>query len=156
MKVQDVMTVHPALGTPETNLSTIAALMVERNCGVIPIVESTTSATLVGIVTDRDITCRVVARGDDPLSKTAADCMSAPVFSLPESATLEECRRAMEVHQVRRIPIVDKDGACRGIVSVADLADWCRYEETFAIVQAVSHGPQTASRYKDSSDVASP
>jgi CBS domain-containing protein len=146
MQVKDIMTRHPACCTPETSLHTVACLMVEKGCGAIPIVKSPESPILVGIVTDRDIACRIVAQGENPQHISASDCMSYPVFSLNPEASVEECRLAMERHQVRRIPIVEEDGACSGIVSLADIVEWSLYEETARVVMAVSHGPRTASR----------
>ena len=147
MRVKDVMTRHPACGTPDTNLYTIAGLMVEKGCGAVPIVKSPETMALVGIVTDRDITCRIVARGDDPMRKIAADCMSSPVITVRLDESLEDCRLAMEHHKVRRIPVIDEDGACCGIVSLADVAEWSQYEESAEVVMAVSHGPRTGSRF---------
>lgn len=147
VQVKDIMTRHPACCTPETSLHTVACLMVEKGCGAIPIVRSPESPELVGIVTDRDIACRIVAQGRDPQHTTAADCMSSPVISLDSEASIETCRRTMERHKVRRIPIVGADGTCCGIVSLADIAEWSLYEQTARVLMAVSHGPRTASRF---------
>ena len=122
MKARDIMTGEIATATRETSLEAIAKMLVERDCGAIPIVESASSRKPVGIVTDRDIVCRVVAAGKDALKLTAADCMSSPCVTATPETRLDECCTAMEKAQVRRLVIVDADGACCGMVSQADIA----------------------------------
>jgi predicted transcriptional regulator/YHS domain-containing protein len=103
------------------SLKDVARLMVEFDCGEIPVVDGGANRP-VGVVTDRDITCRTVAQGKNPLDLSARDCMSAPVVTVTPDTPVEECCRTMEEHQLRRIPVVDEGGACCGIVSQADLA----------------------------------
>jgi CBS domain-containing protein len=122
MSIDDVMTHDPACCTPETPLREVARMMVEHNCGEIPLVQAPDDAVLLGVITDRDIVCRAVARGENPMSLLASDCMTSPVVSLSTGATLEECCRVMEAHQIRRVPIVDENGVLCGIVSQADIA----------------------------------
>jgi CBS-domain-containing membrane protein len=102
-------------------LKDVARLMVEFDCGEIPVVDSGAKRP-VGVVTDRDIACRTVAQGRNPLDLSAKDCMSAPVVTVTPDTMVEECCRTMEAHQIRRIPVVDEGGSCCGIVSQADLA----------------------------------
>ena len=79
MKVNDVMTQEPACCTPETPLRDVAKMMVESDCGEIPVVDSQRTMRPVGVVTDRDIVVRCVAAGKNPLEAEAEDCMSSPV-----------------------------------------------------------------------------
>jgi CBS domain-containing protein len=113
------MTADPACCSPQTTLDQIARLMVENNCGEIPIVDR--SGYLIGVVTDRDIVCRIVAKGENPRDHIAEDCMSTPVFAVAGDAPLDEVVGMMETHQVRRVPVVDRDGCCAGIIAQADL-----------------------------------
>src|SRR5437773_9067219 len=122
MKIKELMTKNPACCTPDTNLQRVASMMVECNCGEIPVVESQQTMKPVGVVTDRDIACRAVAKGKNPLQMTAKDCMSMPVVTVTPENTVEESLRLMKKHQIRRIPVVDQRGACCGIVAQADLA----------------------------------
>ena len=119
MKVKDVMTPDPTCCTPETPLIDVATLMVDNDCGEIPVVENRIP---VGAVTDRDIVCRIVAKGLNPREKSAADCMSTPVVTVTTDTTVEDCCRLMEEKMIRRVPVVDENGACCGIVALADLA----------------------------------
>ena len=122
MQVKDVMTATPACCTAETSLQEVANLMVENDCGAIPVVDSEDSNKPIGLITDRDIVCRAVAEGLNPLDLTANDCMTSDVLTVTEQTSFEECCRLMEEKQVRRVPVVDADGALVGIVALADVA----------------------------------
>jgi len=121
-RARDVMTIHPACCTPETNGEEIARLMIECDCGEIPVVQDWQSRKLIGVVTDRDIVCRLVAAGRNPLESRARDCMSSPVVFATAETDLDECCRLMEQHRIRRLPIVDAEGRCCAILSQADIA----------------------------------
>src|SRR4030095_6177010 len=77
MKVNEIMSNNPACCTRETSLQDVAVLMVEHDCGEIPVVDNMQSKRPVGVVTDRDITCRTVALGKNPLELRARGCMSS-------------------------------------------------------------------------------
>jgi CBS domain-containing protein len=111
--------------------------MCENACGAIPVVEGPDGRVLVGIVTSRDITCRVLASGKSPTETTARDCMSSPVVTLAPDATVDDCCRAMERSGVRRIPVLDAGGACTGIVSLDDVAYWAPNQATASLIRAV-------------------
>jgi len=122
MQVQEIMTSNPACCTPEMDLQQAARLMTQYNCGAIPVIEDEQSKHLIGIITDRDITCRAVAEGQNPFAATVADCMSSPVYTVKPDTDLEECVHMMEEHQVRRMPVSDGNGCCCGMVAQADIA----------------------------------
>ena len=82
MQVKEVMTANPACCTADTPLPEVARLMVEHDCGEIPVVQNETKKIPVGVVTDRDIVCRTVAKDRNPLDLTAADCMTRPVVTV--------------------------------------------------------------------------
>ena len=79
---RDVMTQDPACCSPSTRLDQVAKMMVENNCGEIPIVDRSNHP--IGVVTDRDIVCRVVAQGKNPAGQTADSCMTIPVVTVPD------------------------------------------------------------------------
>ena len=83
MQVRDIMTDKPVCATPSTSLVEVACMMVEQDCGEIPVCDS--SKKPIGVVTDRDIACRLVAKGKDPTKATAEDCMSTPVVTVRPS-----------------------------------------------------------------------
>jgi CBS domain-containing protein len=122
MKVKEVMTADPACCISENGLQEVAQMMVDHDCGEIPVVESKETKLPIGVITDRDIVCRTIARGLNPLDLTVADCMSTPCVTVTPDMSVEECSRIMEENQIRRVPVVDGGGACCGIVALADLA----------------------------------
>jgi CBS domain-containing protein len=122
MQARDLMTHNPACCTPDTSLQYVAKMMVEANCGEIPVVDSLQTMRPVGAITDRDITCRTIAKGLNPLTMNAEDCMTTPCVTVSEDASIDECVRLMEENLIRRVPVVDTSGCCCGIISQADLA----------------------------------
>lgn len=120
--VKDLMTKNPVCCTPETDLKTVAKMMCEHSCGEIPVVENEGNKKTIGVITDRDITCRTVAQGRNPLELKAKDCMSSNPVTVKQNADLQECVRLMEQHKIRRIPVVDDKGLLCGIVAQADIA----------------------------------
>ncbi len=138
MNVKDIMTKDPACCTAETSLQEVAQIMVDHDCGCVPVVDSEESKIPVGMITDRDITTRVVAEGKNPLDLTAADAMTSTVVSVTPETSIEECCNVMESSQIRRVAVVDANGSCCGIVAQADIATNAPAFETAEVVQEVS------------------
>ncbi len=136
MTIDEIMTVEPECCTADTRLDEVARRMMESDCGEIPVCDD--GHVPIGVVTDRDIVCRVVAAGRDPREVTAGECMSTPVVTVTPETSIDECARLMEMHQVRRLPVVDADGECCGIVAQADLARNGLRETTIGVVERVS------------------
>ncbi len=119
MKAQDIMSQNPASVTPDTSIQEAARLMQQQDVGILPVVESTTSKRLVGLVTDRDITIRVVAEGRS--NATVRDAMTSNAKSVRPDDSVKDVMKLMGSEQVRRIPVVDDDGRIVGIVAQADI-----------------------------------
>ena len=117
---RDVMTSDPACCTIDTTLDEVARLMIQHDCGEIPVIDRAEHP--VGVVTDRDIVCRVVAEGKNPIGYTAESCMTTPVVTVRTDTSLDDVVSTMERHKIRRVPVVDERGVCAGIVSQADVA----------------------------------
>lgn len=145
MQVKDVMTPDPACCTAETNLRDVAQLMVENDCGEIPIVDNDDAKRPIGVITDRDIVCRAVAKGNNPLDLTAADCMSTPCVTVTPELSMDECGNILEKHKIRRVPVVDASGSCCGIVALADIALRARENVATEVVKEVSEPSASAS-----------
>ena len=145
MQVKDLMTSHPACCTADTPLPQVARLMVEKDCGEIPVVENITDKLPIGVVTDRDIVCRTIANDVNPLDLTAADCMTKPVVTVMPDMSLEECCRIMEEKLIRRVPVVDERGSCIGIIALADIALHTGKKVAGHIVREVSEPTLSAS-----------
>lgn len=102
--------------------------MLEHDCGALPVLEG---KRVIGIITDRDISCRVVALRRSPATTTVADIMTSPVVTVSPHTTIEECCRLMAENKIRRLPVIDSSGFCCGMVSLGDIgyrapgyADW--------------------------------
>jgi CBS domain-containing protein len=145
MRVKDLMTPDPACCTPDATLQRVAEMMAEHDCGEIPVVDNVASMKPVGVITDRDITCRTVAKGLNPLTLTVADCMTTPCVTVTPDMSLAECCRILEENQIRRVPVVDAGGACCGIVALADIAQHDKKRETAEVVKEVSAPSASAS-----------
>src|SRR5882762_4921574 len=145
MQVREMMTANPACCTAETALPEVARMMVDQDCGEIPVVDNASSKVPIGVVTDRDIVCRTVAHGLNPLDLTAADCMTKPIVTVTPDMSLEECCRIMEEKLIRRVPVVDERGACVGIVSLADIALQTKKDVAGEIIKEVSEPTPSAS-----------
>ena len=133
---KDLMTANPQCCTADTPLNEVAQLMVECDCGEIPVVDS--GKKLIGVITDRDIVCRVVAKGTNPSAATARDAMTQPVISVSENTSLQDVLATMEDHQIRRLPVVDASGSCCGIIAQADIALSAEKIEVGELVREVS------------------
>ncbi len=138
MDVRSAMTPDPACCTPQTKLADVAKMMLENDCGEIPVVADKEARKPVGVITDRDIVIRTLARGADPTQKTAADCMTSPAVTVTPDMSLVECCDVMEREQIRRVPVVDADGRLCGIVALADVAMHAGRRTTAEVVKEVS------------------
>ncbi|HSU26302.1 MAG TPA: CBS domain-containing protein [Pyrinomonadaceae bacterium] len=138
MLVNEIMTEDPACCTGQTGLQEVAKMMVDNDCGCIPVVDSENSRMPIGMITDRDICCRAVAEGKNPLDLTASDAMTSTVISVTPETKLEDCLNLMEDSQIRRIAVVDGNGALCGIVAQADVAMSAGDHKTAEVVQEVS------------------
>jgi CBS domain-containing protein len=138
MSIQDIMTPNPACCTPDTPLQEVARMMVRCDCGEIPVVQDQSQKNVIGVVTDRDIVCRAVAEAKNPLTLNASAVMSSPAITVTPETDLDDVVRLMEERQIRRVPVVDRNGALRGIVSLADVARHHSKRETGELVREVS------------------
>ena len=122
MKVREIMSRDPVCCVPEETAQNVASKMCEHNVGSFPVVSDWDSKKLVGIVTDRDLCCTIITQGlDAKTTKVRPFIHQKPVSCRPDH-DLENCEQAMQQHQIRRIPVVDDQGACIGMVAQADIA----------------------------------
>ena len=132
--VRDAMTEDPRSIGQSASVVEAALLMREEDIGSLPI---TNDEKLVGMITDRDITTRVVAAAADPKLTSVADVYSRDIVSVEPDNDLEEALRLMARHQVRRLPVVEK-GRLVGIVAQADIALSENETKTGELVEAIS------------------
>jgi len=122
MKVREVMSKDPICCVPSDKAQNVAKILRDRNVGSLPVVTDRQAHKLVGMITDRDLCCTIIADGLDPRNTTIEKFISVDPVTCRDGENVEKCERAMQEHQLRRIPVVDAEGNCIGIVSQADLA----------------------------------
>lgn len=146
LRVHELMTRAVASVRPDTPVPHAARIMAERGCGALPVIGD--NGVLAGMVTDRDITLRVVAVGEDMRGAIVANCMTKGALACYANESLAECMRQMARHQVRRMPIVDDRGRLVGILSQGDLARraglYPTPEERWALTEVLSAISQPA------------
>ncbi len=120
MQARDVMTRDVATVFPGDSIQYAARLMRDEDCGAIPVVNR--RGQLIGMITDRDITVRLVAEGSNAAQASVEEGMTQEAFACHFSETVRVCMSVMSRHQIRRLPIVDDQDRVVGIVSQADLA----------------------------------
>jgi CBS domain-containing protein len=120
MKAKDLMTSEPCWCTPASTAREVARMMVEHDCGCVPVLERE-AGPVAGVVTDRDIACRCVAEGKGPETPVRQIMTKDPQCCHPgdDIAAVEQI---MMMKQVRRVPVVDAKGNCVGMIAQADLA----------------------------------
>jgi CBS domain-containing protein len=131
---RDVMTPDPACCTVTTTLDQVARLMVQNDCGEIPVID--TADHPIGVITE----------GKNPVAHTAEEYMSQPVVTVRAAAPLDEVVSTMEKHQIRRVPVTDEQGCCAGIISQADVAWEGSEHDVSELVREVSRQTGQESR----------
>jgi CBS domain-containing protein len=140
VRVSQIMTPDPACCTPDSTAREAALLMKEHDCGSLPVVDKLESRRLVGTVTDRDLAVRGFAAGKGPDTPVRELMTYDPISAGPEDE-VEIVREVMIAQQVRRVPVVDENGAVVGIVAQADIAleeGAASDQEVGRIVEAIS------------------
>jgi CBS domain-containing protein len=132
--VRDAMTGDPRSIGASASVVEAARLMREEHIGSLPI---TDDQQLVGMITDRDITTRVVAEAADPKLTSVGDVSSGDLISVEPDKDLEEALLLMARHQVRRLPVVD-NGKLVGIVAQADIALTENEKKSGKLLEAIS------------------
>ena len=121
MNVEKLMTKDPATVTPAETVQDAARLMEECDCGALPVVDSANERRLIGIITDRDIAIRGVAKGKGP-DALVRDLMTDGPDAVKIGDDVKKVEQIMSRQQVRRVPVIDADGRVIGMVAQADLA----------------------------------
>ena len=136
MKVKDVMHKGVDWVSPETPVAEIAKLMRAHDIGCIPIGEDD---HLIGMVTDRDIVCKGLARKDfDAALTTARDVMSDGIHCCREDDDLAKAIHHMETLKIRRLPVINKSKRMVGMISLGDVSQFATAEIAAQYVRSVS------------------
>lgn len=135
MKARDIMTADPATCAPWDPVARAVEIMAVHDCGSVPVIDPD-HGRIVGILTDRDITLRLVRQRLDPDTTPVARVMSRGVVCCLIDHDIEDIEQIMRTHQVRRIPVVNSVGHVIGVIAQADLAR--RISAAAALVEAES------------------
>ncbi len=119
MKVKDLMTTHVEYTTPTTSTKEAAHMMHELHIGALPVIEDN---QLVGIITDRDICCKVVATGHSAGFTKVEEVMTKDVTTCFDDQNIGDATKLMIKNHVRRLAVIDHENAMVGLLSVDDLA----------------------------------
>jgi len=133
--IHEVMTQNPCAIDADQPVSYAAKMMKDEDVGLAPIVEG---ERLIGTLTDRDITVRVVAEGRDPQTVKVREVASTDVVTVDPQQNLDEVLTLMARHQVRRLPVVEEDGRLVGVVAQADVADEAKPKKVGELVEEIS------------------
>jgi CBS domain-containing protein len=137
VKIRDIMSTDLACAEPRTSVREVADMMRREDCGSIPVARD---GRLMGIITDRDITVRVVAEGLDPGSVHVEEVMTPDVATVSPDEDTAEALERMRLEQVRRLPVVEGDRLV-GLVAMGKLAQKAgSANEVGAAEQSITRG----------------
>jgi CBS domain-containing protein len=137
MKVHEIMHEFPVCCTQWDTAQEAARTMKENDVGVLPVVAKNGAGRLVGIVTDRDLCLAVVSKSDSPMRVNVASCMTTPPVSCGLDDDVVFAMSLMRQHHVRRIPVVDKEGAIAGMLSITNLVNNVDTRDLLSTLKAV-------------------
>lgn len=123
MKARDLMKAHNIWACAETSdCRHVAQMMAEHDVGAIPVLDS--EGRLEGIITDRDLCCRILACGKS-YETPVRDVMTCQVYTCGPDSSLKEIESLMIEYRIRRLPVVDEENKLQGFISLSDLAREC-------------------------------
>ncbi|HKX30416.1 MAG TPA: CBS domain-containing protein [Blastocatellia bacterium] len=128
MKIRELMTNDVKTCRPETNLATVAGLMWEHDCGVLPVVDD--QQRVLGVITDRDICLALGTKNRLASDVAVSEVMSGPAHVCSPDDEIKQALKVMQQQAVRRLPVVDQEGQLQGMLSIRDLVS--RIDESTA------------------------
>jgi CBS domain-containing protein len=139
MKVREAMTAQVATATPATTIAEVARTMAQIESGAVPVMND---GKVVGLITDRDIVIRVVAKGgalDGPVSEVMSDAIE----SCNEDDNVADAAAKMGTHQIRRLVVLNDKGGLAGILSLGDIAQDYGAKAVGKTLEEISAEPAT-------------
>ena len=119
MKVKECMCKEVACVNPDSKISDVAKLMLNKHVGCVPVCDNN---KVVGLVTDRDLILRSLACEKDIKQTPVSEVMTTKVFNVSPDAEVSEASKIMCDCQIRRVPVVENDMIV-GIITLGDLAN---------------------------------
>ena len=141
MKLSEIMTRDVEVMQPDDSLQSAAKKMRDRNIGFLPVCDG---ETLIGVLSDRDLTIRALAEGMDVSIMLGRDLMTTPAISVFDDQEVEEAARIMEENQIRRLVVVGREEKrLVGVISLGDLARNQTADLSGQVLQKVSEPDKT-------------
>ena len=135
MKIQDIMSTKVESILPTATLRRAAEIMSNLEIGSLPIISD--EGELLGIITDRDISCFAIAMGHDPKSTEVQKIMTKEVFTCRENEDVNDAATLMEDKHIRRLTVMNQSNSVVGFLSVDDLAH-CSHDLAGAVLEAAT------------------
>ena len=118
MKVKDIMTTEPRVCAPDTNLAAAASLMLDGDCGILPVVDD---GKLAGVVTDRDMYIALATRNERASRVAIREVIQAPAITCGPEDDVRAALATMKQRRIRRLPVEGFGGTVLGIISMNDI-----------------------------------
>jgi len=134
MKVRDVMTKQVSFSNPDTTLDQAVRSMQHKNCGFLPVVGE--GGNVIGVITDRDICIALGTRNRKASELTVWDVMPTKLFTCTADDDIHSVLTTMRISGVRRLPVIDREGAPIGVLSIDDIVLRAR---EYGLTQDVSY-----------------
>lgn len=143
MKVKEIMSKKVEWLSADATIQEAAKKMRDLNVGSLPVREPKGNGAVSGIITDRDIACRFVAKGGDAATTKVSEVMSKSVVSCKEDDDVAEAAHVMEAKQLHRLTVYDSQKHLKGMLALADIATHAPHELSGEVIEALSK-PATA------------
>lgn len=139
MKISDAMHHKADWAEAETSVSDVAKMMAKNDIGAVPVGKKD---KLIGMITDRDIALRVVAKGRDPKKTSAEEVMTKDIIYCRTTETVEDAIHLMDQKKIRRLPVLDDNKRLVGMLSLGDVSHAVSRELSGELLRAVAdHHP---------------
>jgi CBS domain-containing protein len=126
MKVRDLMTKQAASCGQETNLAQAVQLMWENGCGFLPVIGE--GRNVIGVITDRDIAIALGTRQQQASEVRVRDVMPRRLFTCTPDDDVHTALKTLRSEGIRRLPVIDREGALVGVLSIDDVVLTARVE----------------------------
>ena len=135
MKISKAMHPKAEWASAETPVSEVAKMMEKDDIGAIPVGKDD---KLIGMLTDRDIATRVVAKGLDPTKTTAESVMTKGIVWCQTNSTVEDAIHLMDQKKIRRLPVIDENKRLVGMLSLGDIVHSVSHDLSGEILHSVA------------------
>lgn len=118
--------------TPQSTVYDAIGLMGEKNIGALVVTEN---GVVVGVLSERDYSRKVVLRGRTSRDTLVEDILSRPAITVRRKDSIEKCMQLMTTHRIRHLPVVSEEGKAIGLISMGDLVNWVMQSQRHTIQQ---------------------